>query len=140
MQKEKSKKFDFMLLEAVDEALSILGESVKKSVYFHLEETYKIKRYEIPNKIEEFSDALEKMFGIGARYLEILVMKKFYPKIQITCDWPKPEYIVPELAFKEYIELMREQFSKQVKGKVEFFIDDGINKEYVTELKNREHI
>lgn len=129
-----------MLLEAVDEALNTLGESIKKSVYFHLEETYRIKRVEIPDRTSEFSDALEKMFGLGSRYLEILVMKKFYPKIQITCDWPKPNYVTPNLSFKEYIELMRGEFGKQsVKMKMEFFIDDCGSKECVAEL-NGEHV
>ncbi len=138
--KKSNKKFNFMLLEAVDEALSILGESTKKSVYFHLEESYRINRFEIPDKIAEFSDALEKMFGLASRYLEILVMKKFYPKIQITCDWPKPDYISPDLSFKEYIELMRREFSKQSgKTKMEFFINDCGSKECVAKL-NRERI
>lgn len=139
MPNKKSNKFNFMLLEAVDEALSTLGEGIKKSVYFHLEETYRINRLEIPGKIAEFSDALEKMFGLGSRYIEILVMKKFYPKIQITCDWPTPDFVIPDLSFKEYIELMRGEFGKQsVKMKMEFFIDDCGSKECVAE-RNGEH-
>jgi len=140
MRNKRVNKFNFLLLEAVDEALSTLGESIKKSVYFHLEETYKIRSCEIPIKIAQFSDALEKMFGIGSRYLEILVMKRFYPKIQISCDWPKPDYITPDLSFREYIELMRKEFSKQyVKTNMEFFIDDYSNKECIAKL-NRERI
>ena len=107
MHNKKTKKFDFILLEAIDEALSALGESVKKSVYFHLEISYNIQRHEIPTKVADFSDAIDKIFGLGARYLEILIMKKFYPKIQVTCNWTGPEFIIPDLAFKEYIELMR---------------------------------
>jgi hypothetical protein len=137
LHNKKAKKFDFMLLEAIDEALSALGESVKKSVYFHLEISYNIQRNEIPNKIAEFSDSLDKMFGLGARYLEILIIKKFYPKIQVTFNWPGPEFIIPDLAFKECIELMEKQFRKQAeKAKIEFFIDDCRNKECVAELKN----
>jgi hypothetical protein len=138
MTNEKAKKFNFMLLESIDEALSTLGESVKKSVYFHLEVTYKIRRQEIPNEITNFSDSLDKMFGLGARYLEILIIKKFYPKIQLTCDWEGPEFIIPNLSFKEYIDMMKKHYCKAaIKGKMEFFIDDT-NQEYVTE--NRQHI
>ncbi len=138
MTEDKSKKFDFMLLEAIDEALTTLGESVKKSVYFHLETTYKIKRHQIPTEIDEFSNSLDKMFGLGARYIEILIMKKFYPKIQITCDWQGPEYIIPTLSFKEYIELIRKEYNKaKINGKIEFFVD-ATNQEYVTQI--RKHI
>ncbi len=113
-----------MLLEAIDEALNTLGESVKKSVYFHLEATYKIKRHEIPRKLEEFSNSLDKMFGLGARYIELLIMKKFYPKIRLTCYWQGPEFIIPDLSFKKYIDLMRNEYNKmRIKGKMEFFID-----------------
>ena len=133
MSIDKIKKFDFMLLEAIDEALSTLGESIKKSVYFHLETSYKIKRHEIPNEIDRFSDSLDKMFGSGARFLEILIIKRFYPKIQITCDWHGPQYVIPNLSFKEYIELVRKEFCKEkIKEKMEFFIDET-QQEYVSE-------
>ncbi len=122
---DKTKKFDFMLLEAIDEALSTLGESIKKSVYFHLEASYKIKRHEIPNEIDRFSDSLDKMFGSGARFLEILIIKRFYPKIQITCDWHGPEFVIPNLSFKEYLELVKKEYCKEkIKGNMEFFIDE----------------
>ena len=124
MLKDKSKKFEFILLEATDEALSTLGESVKKAIYFHLETTYKMKRTQIPQDIDGFSETLEKMFGLGARHIEILIMKQLYPKIQITCNWQGPEFILPNLSFKEYIELMRKEYSKtKIKGTMEFFID-----------------
>jgi uncharacterized short protein YbdD (DUF466 family) len=137
MQKEKSSKFNFMLLEAVDEALSILGESIKKSVYFHLDETYNIDRHEIPIKISEFSDSLEKMFGVGSRYIEILVIKQFYPKIQLTCDC-QTNSLTQGLSFKEYVELMRKEFSKHsLKTKMEFFIEDRGKKQCVAEINRK---
>jgi hypothetical protein len=138
MSNDKPNKFDFMLLEAIDEALNTLGDSVKRSVYFHLETTYKIERQKIPQKIDEFSNSLDKMFGLGARYIEILIMKKFYPKIQIACDWQEPEFIIPELSFKDYIELMKKEHNKtRKKDQMEFFINDT-TQEYVS--TNRKHI
>jgi hypothetical protein len=133
MPTDKTRKFDFILLEAIDEALTTLGESIKKSVYFHLEVTYKMKRPEIPNEIERFSDSLDKMFGAGARFIEILIIKRFYPKIQVTCEWQGPEFILPNLTFKEYVELVKKEYCKsKIKGTVEFFIDET-NQEYVSE-------
>jgi hypothetical protein len=35
-----SKTFDEILLEAVDEALSSLGESARESIYFHLKDKF----------------------------------------------------------------------------------------------------
>ena len=41
---EKFKSFDQILLEAIDEALLSLGESVNISIYFHLEDLFKINK------------------------------------------------------------------------------------------------
>jgi len=37
-------RYEKVFIEAVDDGLSILGESAKKSVYFHLERIYGIKK------------------------------------------------------------------------------------------------
>jgi hypothetical protein len=82
--KTKSKRagdFEELLAEAIDEGLSLLGESSKQMVYFHLEETFKMSRKEIPYRIEEFIDAIEKIFGIGAKILEIQILKCLYKKV-----------------------------------------------------------
>ena len=46
-------EFNLVMLEAVDEALSFLGESAKRAFYYHLEEKFKIRREEIPIKIDD---------------------------------------------------------------------------------------
>jgi len=73
--------FDKLLLEAVDEGLSSIGESSKHAVYYHLEKGFNLKRNEIPSRIAEFEAAIEKIFGLGANFLEILIMKRLYEKI-----------------------------------------------------------
>ncbi len=107
--------FDQILLEAIDEALSSLGENVKTAIYFQLEDLFKIKKQEIPAKISDFSSALEQLFGLGARQLEIMFIKNIHDKIKITCKWPTYEWplskwIVPEVTFQEYVRLMRQEF------------------------------
>ncbi len=78
----KSKEFDELLLRAVDEAFLSLGESVKKSIYFHLEEQFKLKPKQIPRQLKKFQSSIEKIFGSGARFLEILIMKNLYLKVK----------------------------------------------------------
>ena len=118
------KSFDQILLEAIDEALLSLGESVKTSIYFHLDWQFKIKRSEIPSKIDGFSCALERIFSLGARHLEILFMKNLHAKIEIACKSPKykrplSKWIVPEMTFQEYVRYMRQNFEPANDGKVE---------------------
>ena len=71
-------------LKPIDDGLSQIGDSSKQAIYFHLEKGFNIKRQEIPDKIADFKDAIEKIFGLGASFLEILIMKRLYEKVGQT--------------------------------------------------------
>jgi hypothetical protein len=87
-KQRQKRSFEQILLDAIDEALSSLGENVKTTVYFNLEDVYRIKKQDIPSRVSDFSGALEQLFGLGARYLEMLFMKNLHAKIKVTCKWP----------------------------------------------------
>lgn len=104
-------EFEEVLLEAIDEGLSLLGESSKQVVYFHLEKTFNMKRTEIPHRIEEFTDSMEKLLGTGAKILEIHIMKCIFKRVD--CDfkhYPKQK----NWTFKEYVASLEEA---NVRGK-----------------------
>jgi len=86
-----------ILLEAVEEGLSSLGDSPKKAIFFHLETSFKIKKDNIPANLTEFAKALEKIFGPGASYLEKLIVKRLYEKLGLEFEeiesWDFLEYI-----------------------------------------------
>ena len=97
---KKTMKFEEVLMTAIDEGLSLLGESSKQAVYFHLEKTFKMNRVDIPYRIEEFTDAIEKIFGTGAKILEIQIMRCLFKKVGYTFKhYPKQK----NLTFTEYI-------------------------------------
>jgi hypothetical protein len=102
------KTFNEVFLEAVDEALASLGESAKQSIYYHLEDKFKIPREEIPKRVKEFAEGLEKIFGIGARFLEILIMKKLYERVGKPLEWDESK----EFIFVNYVEAARQCFEK----------------------------
>lgn len=104
------------LLEAIDEAFSSLGESSKTAIYFHLENSMGIKKQEIPFRIDDFQNALEKIFGLGARLLEILFVKNLHGKIKTTYKWDMPRWVVPELTFQEYLHLVKMEFENSNAG------------------------
>jgi len=93
------RNFEKLLLEAVDEGLSSLGQSSKQAIYFHLEKSFNIKRQEIPCNLEVFADAIEKIFGSGADFLEILIMKRLHEKTGETFELREPA----DFAFIEYV-------------------------------------
>ena len=123
-------KFELVLLETIEEALSILGENAKKSIYFHLQQKFLIAKQDIPFKIDDFSDALEKIFGLGACSLEILIMAKLQQRIRAFYKWEGPTWLVPELTFSQYVALLRLFSEEDGKiGPVEVIIDAGKQKQ-----------
>lgn len=86
-----------VIFEAVDEGLSSLGDSPKQAIFFHLENSFKIRKERIPVNLTEFARALEKIFGPGARYLEKLIAKRLCEKLglefEATGDWDFLDYV-----------------------------------------------
>jgi hypothetical protein len=76
-----NRNFRKLLLEAVDEGLSSLGDSSKHAIYYYLEKAFNIPKQDVPDKIEEFVKAIEEIFGDGAKILEIRIMKNLYEKV-----------------------------------------------------------
>ncbi|XHH10488.1 MAG: hypothetical protein ACFCUE_07625 [Candidatus Bathyarchaeia archaeon] len=101
----KTKQFDDLLLTAIDNALSSLGESVKKSIYYHLEEKFCLKRSQIPNKLNKFQEAIEQIFGSGARFLEILIMKNLYLKTGASINMDSSK-----VCFVDYVNEMKHSY------------------------------
>lgn len=105
-------EFDRLLLEAVDEALSSIGESSKLAIYFHLEKGFNIKKLEIPRKISEFAVAIEKIFGFGANFLEILIMKSLYRKVNKRVQLARPE----DFEFTTYVATLKQSFLEEAEN------------------------
>jgi CBS domain-containing protein len=102
-----------MLGEAIDEAFSSLGEPGRKAIYVHLKNSFGIAKREIPYRINDFSDALEKILGIGARNLEIVCMKNIQAKARIDHKWDSPESIGSGLTFEEYVRIVKQNYKQQ---------------------------
>jgi hypothetical protein len=96
-----------ILLEAIDKSFLSLGEPVRKSIYLYLENSIGLKKFEIPFRIIDFQNALEKLFGVGTRILEILIIKNLREKIKIKYKDDVSLWSVPDLTFQEYIRLVK---------------------------------
>ena len=110
---DTGESFCKMFGEAIDEAFSSLGEPARKAIYIHLENSFGIAKHEIPYKINDFSDAVEKIFGPAARNLEILFIKNIQAKARIDCKWDLPESSGSELTFEEYIRTVKQNYKQQ---------------------------
>jgi nucleoside-diphosphate-sugar epimerase len=98
--------FEKSLLDAVDGALACLGESTRLAIYSQLENDFNIKREEIPRKIQEFADAIEKIFGAAAKLFEIQIIKKLH-EIAGNSFRYFPEQ---DLVFTEYVTAIKLSF------------------------------
>ena len=105
----KDRKFDILLLSVIDEALTSLGESAKQSIYFHIEKKFGVPSNSIPGNLEEFQAGLEKIFGVGARFIEILIMKNLHAKIGVPLEMNKD----CQLEFVEYVAAAKRSYLKQ---------------------------
>ena len=101
---ENLSSFEELLLASIDEGLSLFGESSKRSIYSYLEETFEMSRSDIPYSVEEFTDALERIFGIGAKMLEIQIMKYLFNKMGVAVE-NYPE--LKSLTFIEYVKTIK---------------------------------
>jgi hypothetical protein len=100
--------FEKLLLEAVDEGVASLGESSKQAIYFHLENSFNIKKHEIPNNIEAFVGAVEKIFGLGANFFESLILKQLYEK----ADLKGKESSFKGLTFAETVDAIKQMMEQ----------------------------
>jgi len=107
----KRKAFENLLIEAVDESLASLGESAKQAIYFHLENKFKIAKNDIPYRLEDFAEGLEKIFGLGASFIEILIMKSLFEKTGQSLEWNQSK----KLVFVEYVATAKQSFLKREK-------------------------
>jgi hypothetical protein len=102
----KSTIFNKLLLRAVDETLNSLGKSVRQSVYFYMENKFSINRNEIPRNLQEFQGGLERIFGTGARFIEILIMKNLHSEIGLPLVMEKSE----QLELIEYVNEAKQSY------------------------------
>jgi hypothetical protein len=118
-------KFAALLLDAIDLAFIALGENVKFSIYLNLETKFGLAKQDIPDRIEDFSNALEQIFGQASKQLEILIMKYLNDKVKCNYTWVGPKWLVPNLTFEKYIKMV--QMTVEGSGKstdVEVLLDD----------------
>jgi len=106
MEVNRTMSFEKLLLEAIDEGLSSLGETCKQAIYFHLEKKFKLTKQDIPFRIEDFTEAMENIFGVGAKVLEIRIMKNLFKNMGYPFPYFRPR-AQKYLEFTKYIESAR---------------------------------
>jgi hypothetical protein len=73
--------FEQLMNETLDNVFSSMGTVCRQAIYDRLEREYGIRRNEVVDHIEEFSEALAEIFGGAIALLEIQIMKRLCQKV-----------------------------------------------------------
>jgi hypothetical protein len=98
LDSEVGERLNEPILRAVDDGLEILGsESAKTAFYYQVQKRAKIKREEIPFRLESFHRALVDLFGKGALILERIFARNLYDKLNLCFEkqdgWNIVDYV-----------------------------------------------
>ena len=89
--------FSQLLLEAIDDSLSILGDEPKMALYQYLATMHSLQREEIPDRLEEFSAGLKRALGGASSVIQRIILRKLFQKLGSTFresqDSEFPDYI-----------------------------------------------
>ena len=102
-QNPNGNKFEVIMAEAIDESLASVKSLNKQEIYSCLENVFKIRKEEVSCKIEDFADALNQMFGIGAKLIEIKIIEAVHKRIPEFIFTPRKGAVI----FNEYVASLR---------------------------------
>jgi hypothetical protein len=92
-------EFDRLLVESVHESFAlILGEIPKRALYASIERNYAVAISRVPERLDDFAEALETLFGVPAsRSIARVIVKRLYSELGLTYierpDWRLPDYV-----------------------------------------------
>jgi hypothetical protein len=93
----QSAQFGSAVLGAVDDGLLVYGEVVRHALYYSVEAKHHVKREQIPDRIEEFREALVELSGYGGRVTERLIAKSLCSRLGLEFpehkEWSLVEYV-----------------------------------------------
>jgi hypothetical protein len=115
LNKTAAEKFYDLLIESINETLTLLGEPVKNEFYQQLDIKFNMEKTDIPQTLEDFSHILHKVFGLGASRLEVKFLRNLDSKIPVgsKCineDWSVSTWIEKEMSFLETIKGKQNEF------------------------------
>ena len=98
----QTNRFDYLLLESIDEALAdLLGTRSRDQIYDHLATQYRYGREEIPLKIFDFWEFLGNIFSSGSKTIGRTIIRRLSDKLGY-------EFVhVPGFEFFDYLDTLR---------------------------------
>jgi hypothetical protein len=93
----RAQPFELLLLECIDEGLSVLGNEPRQALYQYLLTICSLPRDEIPSRVADFAAGLKKSLGGASRVIERIILRKLFQKtgsnFRETMDTEFTEYV-----------------------------------------------
>jgi len=89
--------------------MGFLDAKGKAAMYYQVEKRFDLKREEIPKKLEVFSEALDGLFGYGAKVIEFQIARSLCDKLGLEFE-DKEDWTLRDYA--EHVEKKWQQTSK----------------------------
>lgn len=93
----RSPPFEQLLLECIDEGLSVLGSEPRQALYQYLLTICSLPREEIPSRVADFAAGLKKSLGGASKVIERMILRKLFQKtgssFRETIDTEFTEYV-----------------------------------------------
>src|SRR5713101_6065537 len=76
----RTQPFEQLLLECIDEGLSVLGNEPQHALYQYLLTICSLPREEIPDRVADFAAGLRKSLGGASKVIEKMILRKLFQK------------------------------------------------------------
>ncbi len=80
----RNQTFSQLLLECIDEGLSVLGNEPREAVYQFLNTICSLSREQIPDRVPDFATGLRRALGGASKVIERVILRKLYEKTGST--------------------------------------------------------
>jgi hypothetical protein len=89
--------FSNRIVKAVDEGLTVLGQTAAQVIYHYLYTRFQIQPEDVPENLHLFHDALQAMLGEGSRVVEKMIAISLYRGLGLNLeehpDWLLVDYV-----------------------------------------------
>jgi hypothetical protein len=100
----RNQSFSQLLLECIDEGLSVLGNEPREAVYQFLSTICSLSREDIPDHVPDFAAGLKKALGGASKVIERVIIRKLFEKTGSNFRE------VPDTDFNDYVQEARRRF------------------------------
>ena len=100
----QNQSFSILLLDSIDEGLSVLGNEPREAAYQFLRTICSLSREDIPNHVQDFAAGLKKALGGASKVIERLILRKLFEKTGSNFRE------VPDMDFNDYVQEAKRRF------------------------------